>query len=108
MYKKIYVDLYTNNPTTYGTDNEVLHTIDLDNIEDPESDDDVRSAIIDIYSRMKKAGNRVFMSIQVNGIPDGDDDEEELFKVNKKELVEHYGINILEYASVWTGHNVCV
>ena len=98
MYKRVYIDLYVENK--YGSD--VVHTIDLVDIESPEDDPIVQKSIVEIYTYMKKINNSRFSFIRVGGITELDSDEEELFCVYKRELVRDYGVKIMEYSSIWT------
>jgi hypothetical protein len=104
-YEKVYVDLYV---TDFGGN--VISTIELDDVEYPLENDEVTQAICKIYSDMNKANGRPFKFIRVTGVPDNEDDEdeEELICVYQKDLSRDYGIEILEYTSVWTGNRVCV
>ena len=104
MYKRVYIDLYVE--TEYGAD--VIHTINLVDIENPKDDPIVRESIVKIYTYMKQAKDAQFSCIRVGGVVDLDVDEEELFYVYKHELVKNYGVNILEYSSIWKDVNICV
>jgi predicted ATP-grasp superfamily ATP-dependent carboligase len=105
MYKRIYIDLYVEN--TYGSD--VVHTIEFIDIEHPEENATIKDAIKNIYSHMPNNPDTQFSFIRVGGIPDDvDSEEEELFCVYKEDLIKDYGVNIIEYTSIWTGQNLCM
>lgn len=114
MYTRIFIDLMVETP--YGTDN--IHTIEIEEVYDPDTDERVTSGIVDIYKRMSAVNfnRKPFSCIKVSGFyedaSDDDDyeesDEEELFCVYKEDLVSKYGVKIIEYNSVWTGEKTCM
>lgn len=107
MYKRVYIDLYAypidpENSENISDVEDHIHTLSVDNVEDPFSDKRVESAILEIYKTCLTIDNMLFSFINVVGYEVNNSDEIEFFRVDKETLSSSYGLSIIEYDSIWT------